>query len=269
MEQLMTLNDPDLWSPLRDMRLERARALSDADLALIREALCKACPVPPWPYGSPTSVNPLVVVLGPSPGASPAPGDSEYTSRGPQPLPTAGEPHPGVRYQDTRLHWDSMRLLATTLLGKPADVRADDALALFGHMNLDTRARGKAEDVSVALPFASWVLEILRDILRPRVLVLLGLTTFLASSRNRAVRQLVESTFCGVRLTRPHATYGVEALSGFNYVFREWDIKLPYGHDMKLVLWPQRIGRAPIGSNLDRWREVCEEFKGRHEAILR
>ena len=185
-------------------------------------------------------------------------------------MPTAGEPHPGVRYQDTRLHWDSMRLLATTLLGKAEDASGNDALTQFGHMNLDTRARGKAEDVSVTLPFATWVLVSLRDILRPRVLVLLGLTTFLARSRNRPVRRLIESTFFGVQLARPQATYSVEALSGLNYVFREWDIKLPDGCDMKLVLWPQRIGRAPIGSsNLDRWRNVWEEFKARHEAILR
>ena len=265
----MTLSDPNLWSPVRDVRLEHARALSDADLALIHEALCKSCPVPPWPYGNATPVNPFLVVLGPSPGASPAPGDPEYHSRGPQPLPTSGEPHPGVRYKDTSLHWDSMRLLAKTLLEKPADASDDDALALFGHMNLDTEARGEAKDVSVVLPFASWVLETLRDILRPRVLVLLGLKTFLEHRENRAVKQLVESTFPGLKLARPQAIHRVEALGPASYVFREWDIRLPDGREMKLVLWPQRIARAPIGSSLNRWREVCEEFKGRHEAILR
>ena len=67
-------------------------------------------------------------------------------------------------------------------------------------MNLDTGARGEAKDVTASLPFASWILEILRDILRPRVLVLLGLKGFLDDRRNRPVRQLVERTFSGVRL---------------------------------------------------------------------
>ena len=99
--------------------------------------------------------------------------------------------------------------------------------------------------------------------------MLLGLKTFLEARENRALKQLVESTFTGVRLARPQAIHRVEAFGAPNYVFREWDIKLPDGCDTKLVLWPQRIARAPFGSNLDRWREVCEEFNRRHEAILR
>ena len=267
----MSVSNPELWSPSRDNRLERARALSDEHLKAIRDALCKSCPVAPWPYGNATPVNPFLVVLGPSPGVSPAEGDSEYVTRGPQPLPTAGEPHPGVRYEDTSQHWDSMRLLAKTLIGKPDDVTDDDALSVFGHMNLDTGARREAKDVTASLPFASWILEILRDILRPRVLVLLGLKVFLDNRRNRPIRQLVERTFSGVRLARPHATHRIEALHGYGatFVFREWDIELPDGCDMKLVQWPQRIGRALIGSSLNRWREVCEEFKGRHGPLLR
>ena len=42
----MSASNPELWSPSRDIRLERARALSDEHLKAIRDALCKSCPVP-------------------------------------------------------------------------------------------------------------------------------------------------------------------------------------------------------------------------------
>ena len=99
--------------------------------------------------------------------------------------------------------------------------------------------------------------------------MLLGLKTFLEDRENRAVKHLVESTFTGLRLARPQAIHRVEAFGTLNHVFRDWDVRLPDGFEMKLVLWPQRIARAPFGTNLDLWREVCEEFKRRHDAILR
>ena len=78
----------DLWSDSVGERLRSARALSEPELEAVHAALCEGCPVEPWPYGNATSINPLLVTLGPSPRqfAEPrCPG-----SRRPSPCPAHG-----------------------------------------------------------------------------------------------------------------------------------------------------------------------------------
>lgn len=91
-----------LWTTSPTERLKAARALYTAQVERLQTALCADCPVEPWPYGITTPVNPFLVTLGPSPGASPAGGDLDYHTRGPQPLPPAGAPHNGAVYVDPR-----------------------------------------------------------------------------------------------------------------------------------------------------------------------
>ena len=73
----------DLWTASRTARLSRARALTSDELNAIHEGLCRSRAVPGWPYGSATSINPLLVILGPSPGNSPRRGDHHFVTRGP------------------------------------------------------------------------------------------------------------------------------------------------------------------------------------------
>ena len=63
--------DAALWSDSVSERLKAARSLGGAELHDLRRELCRGCPVEPWPYGNATTVNPLLVTLGASPGASP------------------------------------------------------------------------------------------------------------------------------------------------------------------------------------------------------
>ena len=62
----------DLWSDSVGERLRSASALSEPELEAVHAELCEGCPVEPWPYGNATSINPLLVTLGPSPGNSPS-----------------------------------------------------------------------------------------------------------------------------------------------------------------------------------------------------
>ena len=50
-------SNEQLWSSSIGTRLSNACALSEADKESIQEELCRGCPVEPWPYGSPTSIN--------------------------------------------------------------------------------------------------------------------------------------------------------------------------------------------------------------------
>ena len=83
----------DLWSDSVGERLRSAGALSEPELEAVHAALCEECPVEPWPYGNATSINPLLVTLGPSPGKSPNRAVPDPAGR-PLDLPTAGRRHP-------------------------------------------------------------------------------------------------------------------------------------------------------------------------------
>src|SRR5437667_12606597 len=64
-----------LWANDPLVRLATARTLSERAQAATTRRLVSTAPIRPWPYGMPTVANPWVVVLGVSPGDSPAAGD--------------------------------------------------------------------------------------------------------------------------------------------------------------------------------------------------
>ena len=191
-------NGSKLWGASRGERLSSALELTNEQIDAIHDDLRRGRTESGWPYGSATSINPLVVVLGASPGTSPQPGDLNYEKRTPFDLPTAGEPHRHVLgYKDPRGFWDKMRTLGRTLLD-PDDALGDRALALFGTMNLSTAASSRASDVEVGRQFARWVLETIRNGLRPRVVVLLGLRTRLKEKElSRPLRGRLRRTQSG------------------------------------------------------------------------
>ena len=134
-----------LWTESIAERLSSARALSNGALDALQIGLCEGCPVTPWPYGNATSINPLLVTLGASPGGSPNPNDPN-AGENPLELPTAGVRHPHTTYEDAKGFWPKIRCLARTVL-EVGTTTAEDAYALFGNMNLDTARSGKASDV--------------------------------------------------------------------------------------------------------------------------
>ena len=227
------MTSDEIWGASRRARLSSARALTSEALNAIHDALRRGRVEPGWPYGSATSINPLLVILGASPGNSPQPGDCNYVTREPFPLPTAGEPHHGVFYPDPRGYFDKARGLAQTLLDHDGAL-GDDAFALLGTMNLATAASGRASDVRIDDSFARWVLATIRDGLRPRVLVLLGLR-----GRLKELSRLFADVFEGFDVRHPHHEYALEKYQTKRLVFREWELAGNHGSPMLLVDWPQ------------------------------
>lgn len=251
-----------LWSDSASDRLRVARSLSKAELDHLHEKLCLGCPVAPWPYGNATTVNPLLVTLGASPGASPAANDPGV---GALALPTAGVRHPHTHYVDRRGFWRKIRLLAWMLL-EDAVATEDDAYALFGNMNLSPGRSGKTSEVAVDERFAGWVVQTIRDRLRPRLLVCLGLKNRRAGP-GRDLAHLLERSFAGFRSDRPDIARGFEH-GGKRYEFQEWDVTGPWGNAIKVVYWPQHPSRVPFGA-FEVWERACLEFVHRHADLLR
>ena len=175
-----------IWGDSSSERVSSARSLSGSTLAAVHEDLCEGCPVPVWPDGNATSINPLVVTLGPSPGGSPDRGVEDPAGKALQ-LPTAGVRHPHTTYEDKRGFWRKIRLLARTVV-QSGTTSSEDSYALFGNMNLDPNRSGKASDVRIDPVFGEWVLRAIRDKLRPRFVICVGL-----KSKPEAVRLLSQA----------------------------------------------------------------------------
>ena len=254
----------NLWSAKPLERLHSARQVTAAELRHLHESLCSGCPIEPWPFGNATVVNPFLVTLGASPGNSPAAGDADFLSAGGHLFPTCGEPHPGTRYRDTRGFWDKLRVLVRTALMAP-DACEDDGLSLFGNLNLDTGMSGEAKTVSVKSEFAEWLLRTIRHKLRPRIVVMLGLTTYLRG--NSDVAGILREVFPGFELNRPHREIPFYAYEKKRLLFREWDVGDDKSGNLTLVMWPQHPSKAPF-SNGEYWAASCREFAERYRLTL-
>ena len=210
------------------------------------------------PYGNATSINPLLVTLGPSPGGSPDRSVPDQAGK-PLALPTAGVMHPHTNYEDGKNYWRKICWLARTIL-QAGTTSSEDSYALFGNMNLDSSRSGRASDVCIDERFGRWVLHTIRDGLRPRFLVCFGL-----KSKPEAMELLAQAFRIDVLTPREHplACYERKRL-----VFREWDCEGTAGNPIKLVLWPQHPSRAPF-TNIEIWRNACHEFAYRHRGLIR
>lgn len=249
-----------LYSASVSARLRAAKYLSKAQLSELHEAMSSNCPVDPWPYGCTTVVNPLIVTLGASPGVSPASGDEEFLTRPSQPMPTAGIAPRGTYYEDTRRFWHKIRVLAGSLLFEKArDI--DEALALFGNMNLSTGASGQASQAQIEIEFAEWVLSTIAQFLRPRFLILLGLKSKLAADANTV--SVFHKTFPDFDLKLPSRTYAFDHYERNRLAFKEWDVAIDQSQTLTIVQWPQHPSRAPF-TNLSIWEAACSEFNARH-----
>lgn len=250
-----------LWGDSISVRLESARKLNRDRTALeaMQQHLCVGCPVEAWPYGNATSINPMLVTLGPSPGGSPNP--LEQDSAGDcLALPTAGKPHPHTAYRDTSFYWDKIRLLARTVIqdgtGKTTD---SDSYSLFGNMNLDTNESGKASDVRIDEAFGKWVLRTIRDKLRPKFVVCLGL-----KGKSEA-HKLLSDVFEEFDIRHPDQEFPLTIDQ--RYSFSEWLCKGESGNQIRLVFWPQSPSRPPF-TNFENWRIACQEFTERHQGVI-
>ncbi|MCY3820780.1 MAG: hypothetical protein OXH52_15715 [Gammaproteobacteria bacterium] len=129
-------------------------------------------------------------------------------------------------------------------------------------MNLDPNPSGKASDVRIDPAFGEWVLRTIRDGLRPRFVICLGL-----KGKSDAIK-LLERVFDDFHAAKPHADYPLECYEKKRLRFREWNCVGSTGNQIKLVMWPQHPSQPPF-SSLETWRGACREFAGRHCGLIR
>ena len=199
-----------------------------------------------------------MVTLGPSPGGSPNLSVPDLAGK-PIELPTAGVRHPRTNYEDGKNYWRKIRRLARTVV-QVGTTSIEDSYALFGNMNLDPSRSGKASDVHIDERFGRWVLRTIRDGLRPRFLICVGLM-----GKPVAIKLLAQAF--KIDVVNPKE-YELACYQERRLIFREWDCEGSAGNPIKLVLWPQHPSRPPF-TNLEIWRNACQEFGDRHHGLIR
>jgi hypothetical protein len=248
-----------LWSNDPLERLQTARMLSANEAEEHRSALFESSPKKPWPYGMPTTINPFIVILGPSPGNSPAKGDVDFITRPPYEVPTVGYAHPKFFYPCT--YWDKARELSVGLIQAYApNLTPADCYALSGQMNLSVSASGQASNVNIEPEFAKWVPEVIANLLRPRLVVLLGLWGRMTDKKYKDFQDTFASSGAmPIDWKSPNRKLLFRGYIGRQqYFYRIWKLSRPDGADMTLISWPNHPSRPPM-RNAVVWRASIDE----------
>ena len=252
----------ELWGASRTDRLSSARNLTSEELSAVHDDLRRGRVEPNWPYGSATSINPLLVILGASPGNS----------------PTAWRP----QFRDARTVRPAYGRKAPLwcvlpgydgLLGQGEGARANTSgprwrtrrrctRALRNHESRDRGERKCKRRSDLTTPLRDGCSPPFADGLRPRVLVLLGLR-----GRLKELSRLFVDAFEGLDVRRPHHEYALERYQIKRLVFREWELAGNHGSPMLLVDWPQHPSRSPFSDPLW-WRVACEQFAARRSSLF-
>lgn len=245
-----------LFSHSPRTRLLAATALDEPSRQGILDALALSAPYRPWPRGMPTSVNPLLVVVGVSPGNSPRIDGEAFL---PDYTPTFATPAPGLWYPDRSHYWEKVRALSTEIvrIWDPALAEVD-CLALTGHLNLGVGMFGSASRNAVELPVVRWVSSVLFSQLRPRIVIGLGLTGLLLGAQGGTIRDAWNEGGLAVDWRRP------DIMEAGGYRYRLWLAHRNDGDPVQFVIWPNHPSRAPFGGRGavgSRWHDAVVAAK--------
>jgi hypothetical protein len=124
-------------------------------------------------------------------------------------------------------------------------------------MNFSTGQNGESRNVVPRRQFATWVLNTIKDKLRPQTLILVGLKGFLQT--NREIKATFESVFNGVNLTNPDRVLPLRSYTEKALTFSAWRSTTKNGAPLNIIMWPQHPSRAPF-TNENQWKASCAEF---------
>jgi hypothetical protein len=210
----------------------------------------------PWPYGMPSSINPFVVFLGPSPGNSPP---ADWVTRGgcqAYSLPCAGNPHPNLYVSDTKKYWVRVRQLGSHIIqARAVGISESDSHALIGQLNLGTGHFGEAKNAPFESEYCRWVPDAILDYLRPSYVVLLGMRSRLG----RTGSGFDPMNRLEINWAKPDDCFSFAACKVSKFVFRIWNRKRPDGKLIRVVMWPQHPRRPPMTKD-QMWLEAAREF---------
>ena len=231
-------------------RLVQLRSLSAQQQSSILQSLTRLLPAEhaPWPFGMPSSVAPYIVVVGLSPGSSPAASGQPTSSTGVGTYdpPTFGDVHQGFLYPDPRNYWDKIQVLCKAVVRQHAPTLSlDDCLALSGHYNLGTGLFGEASMDAVEPEIVSWLSGLVNLVLPARVIVCLGLNSILASHKCNRLWNGAPNAL-SIDWRNPQFSYPFQ-----RYQFRVWETRRSDGEEILVCVWPNHPSRHPFAGTAE------------------
>jgi hypothetical protein len=237
-------------------RLKELKAKTPQEKRGILHDLAEGCPIQPWPYGMPSSALPHVVLLGMSPGNSPAPEDRDLETKNKSyDEPTFGSAHSGFFYNDTKRYWEKVRDLCHFLVCRDQPgLSLNDALAVSSHLNLGTGRHGQADKDALDDAIVRWVSGLLSTKLQAKVLIGFGVTGALADRRISTLWNYQDGL--QIDWTRPTVCRKFARNN-----FRFWAPVRSDGSRMAVLLWPNHPSKPPFsgGPDTDGWRDSKHE----------
>ena len=211
-------------------RLDALKSSDPKELILLKQQLIESSPKKKWPFGMPTSINPLILFVGASPGGSPDPYQPilDYS-------PSIGKPHNGLFYDDKAGFWRKIRKLGSLVINNlDSKVTEDEALSLIGALNLSESQSSSASGMS-ELSYAEWTFNIISK-LKPRFVLMGGMKGELL--KRKEIGEAFNSSLKPINWNKPE----------FVIPFRETNYKTSVWlrDNIKFIFLPNHVGRVPM-----------------------
>ena len=222
------------------------------DIDLRTEQLLATTPHGIWPDGMPSPLWPELVLVGISPGNSPAKSDFVW-SPGSNLGPNA---HEHFKYPDGAGYWRKVREMAHTYFRRidPA-MTEDDALKRTAHLNAGTGKQGQSNGDTVEAEYVQWIARLLNETFQPRATIFLGYVGYLnPKGKGKIFRPAWDNAQgLAVNWSAPNQCIPME---GSRYKFRQWLCKNPDGHSIEVNIWPNHPSRRKS----QRWASALQAF---------
>jgi hypothetical protein len=116
---------------------------------------------------------------------------------------------------------------------------------------------GQASKVNIEREYAQWVPEVIANLLRPRLVVLLGLLGLMKNNRDLQ-DAFASSGAMRIDWKRPDRELAFRYYTDKRLVYRIWKLSRPDGANMTVISWPNHPSRSPM-TNAAVWRASIDE----------
>ncbi len=235
-------------------RLLELSSLSLEEQKLLYEKLTKIMPSvykPKWPFGMPSSIMPLVVILALSPGGK---GKSEDKNFNPQftqyDKPTFGTSHAG--FYPKCAYWRKVRELCYFLIKRYSnEISENEALALSAHLNFSTEQNAKGSNVKLEKELIKWISQVLKSEFQAKIIIAIGLF----EKANELNKNWDKENGLNIDWNRPEEVYEYSDFENYKKkpIFRIWHT------EGKIVIMIPHPNRHPFRIN-KRWEYGLNEI---------
>lgn len=244
----------NIWVSNVRKRLSLQKSLTKKEQAALIRGVRLKSPFELGRSGIYLTPNPLLVVLGASPG------NSKYNKVSDIVPMAFGQPHPKIKKaKRSRFYWSKVRTLCYSLVSALSDsnLTKSERLTLLSHMNLAKDSQGSASNVRLKKESVSWVSHAIYFCLRPRVVVCFGLTQIL---KNPEIEKWWnDGAHDSIRWSKPHKSIEFK-YKNKRYKFRVWETRRHDGQRMTIIAWPNHPSKPPFAGKKtgDAWKKALK-----------